>query len=146
MLREALSASRSGQRSINARRPLSEQLHKLVDKLVDLGWGTTPPTAGEIVRRMVAYATDEYEWDRRQPENRGKVYHRKQAAGFFHGPDQNSIIPLPRQAMPRSTVTAFFQRTPARPTDRATTTATAMRELLRELSNLQGGRRGPCGV
>ena len=89
MLREASSASRSGQRSINARRPLSEQLHKLVDKLVDLGWGTTPPTAGEIVRRMVAYATDEYEWDRRQPENRGKVYHRKQAAGFFHGPEFN---------------------------------------------------------
>ena len=70
--------------ALNARRPMAEQLHKLSA----LGWGTAPPTASEIVRRMVAYATDEYEWDRRQPENRGKVYHHK-LAGFFRGPEYN---------------------------------------------------------
>ena len=73
--------------SLNARRQLSEQLHKLSA----LGWGTAPPTVGEVVRRMVSHATDEYNWDRRlgdrrQPENRDRAYHRK-ATDFFHGPE-----------------------------------------------------------
>lgn len=45
--------------ALNARRPVLEQHHKLAA----LRWGTTPPTTGQIVRRMVAYAANEYEWD-----------------------------------------------------------------------------------
>ena len=67
-----------------ARRPLAEQLHKLSA----LGWGTAPPTAQEIVRRMVAYAAADYEWDRQQEGHRGKIYHRK-VDGFYRGPEYN---------------------------------------------------------
>ena len=38
---------------------------------------------------MVSRATYDYDWDRRQAENRGKVYHHT-IAGFFHGPEHTT--------------------------------------------------------
>jgi hypothetical protein len=58
---------------LDARLPMASQLAKLPA----LGWGTTPPTARQIVQRMVARATEEFTWDKRAHGGR-KSYPHKQ--------------------------------------------------------------------
>ena len=55
---------------------------KFNSKFPALGWGLSPPSAGEVVRRMISHAQASYEYDRRQLGHHKKPYP-KTVKGYF---------------------------------------------------------------